>query len=226
MALFKSDRLTSASGSVGGTTYSHNRFGLYTRARRVPVNPNTTSQQRARNAFSASSADWRSLTDAQRAAWNAYAAASPVANALGDSVTLTGAMAYTSQNSFTNQVGLGSFADAPTTPGRVPLGLPSIVIDDSTNGATITDFAADILDTTTIALFLGSPVSAGVSFFKGPYQLVGSGTPTTGTLVLAGLVGRNGLPLVAGQRVPYRIAGADVTGRLTTVATGITTVFA
>lgn len=227
MALFKSDRLTSASGSVGGTTYSHNRFGMYTRARRVPVNPNTSAQQRARTSFGASAADWRSLTAPQRAAWNAYAAATPVKNALGDTVFLTGSMAFTGQNAFTGQVGIGTLPDAPTTPGRIPLGEPTIVIDNSSDTITMDNFAEDIDATKVVAVFLGSPVSAGVSFFKGPYQLIGYGNPSSGVVTVASGVGRNGLSFVTGQRVPYRIAGCDgTTGQLTTVATGITTVVA
>lgn len=80
-----------ASGSIGGVTYSHNRGGMYTRTRTTPVNPNTERQGEARANLAQSSSAWSTiLTDAQRQAWTTYAAATPVVNALGAQLILTG----------------------------------------------------------------------------------------------------------------------------------------
>ena len=48
--LFKSAAFTQASGSVGGLTFAHNRGGMYTRARSIPVNPKTQQTGRCREA--------------------------------------------------------------------------------------------------------------------------------------------------------------------------------
>lgn len=223
--LFLSDRMTSASGSIGGTTFSHNRFGMYTRARRSPVNPNTSEQQDARAAFASASAGWRALTEAQRDAWNAYAANTPTVNALGQSVYLTGAQHYTACNAFSTRIGnpTGPFSAAPVTAGKVELGDVTVTIDVSSANITVGNIAAGV---DCAAIFLGNPISAGVSFFKGPYQFRASDLPAGGTFSAAGLTGRNGMALTLGMLIPWRVAGQDSTGRLSTVKEGVTTVVA
>ena len=49
--LFKPTIVASLSGSLGGITASHNRFGAYLRERVIPVNPGTQPQVIVRNAF-------------------------------------------------------------------------------------------------------------------------------------------------------------------------------
>lgn len=224
MALFRSDRVTQASGSIGGTTFSHNRFGLYFRARRTPVNRNTVFQQSQREALAAASAGWRDLSSSQRAAWEVYAAATPVTNKLGETVFLSGAGQYSATNSFALRVGLTTFAAAPTTPGRQALGSPTIVIDASAATVTVTALEDPATDDVTLALFVGDPQSAGRSFFAGPYQQRGVASVATGTASYTTQTGRNSLAYVAGQRIPVRLHGITTDGRLTTVASTIVTV--
>ena len=83
-------------GSIGGTTFSRNRYGAYARKRVVPVNPRTSEQVRARTTFQAAVTAWRQLTDAQRAAWSNYAAQTPVQDKLGATIYLTGLQAFMS----------------------------------------------------------------------------------------------------------------------------------
>lgn len=225
MALFLSDRLTSASGSVGGTTYSHNRFGLYTRARRKPVNPNTPAQQAQRTAFSGASAGWRALTQPQRDAWSAYAASTPVKNALGQTVFLTGAQQYTASASFLGRLALTPVSAGPTTPGRIDIGTPTVTATAASGGEFDLNDLPNPGTNVHVALFVGNPQSAGVLFFNGPYQLVQADVPTGGSITISPITGRNGLPLVVGQRIPWRLAGVNsTTGVLTTVASGFVVV--
>jgi len=44
---FKSPILSQASGSIAGITFSHNRGGMYVRARAVPTNPGSPQQHRS-----------------------------------------------------------------------------------------------------------------------------------------------------------------------------------
>lgn len=229
--LFLSDRLTSASGSIGGTTFSHNRFGQYTRARRKPVNPNTAFQQSQRDSFASGTANWRSLSAVQRESWEVYAAASPTVNKLGQTVHLTGQQQYTASFSFATRLGLTPVTTAPSTPGKLAIGSPAVVIDASALTVAIT--LLDVEDDVDVAAFVGSPISAGVAFFAGPYQLRGSGQVATGAVTLSAQTGRNAFPYVAGQRIPYRLAGINIAGAttaqhgaLTTIASGIVTVVA
>lgn len=218
--LFLSDRFTSASGSIGGTTFSHNRFGLYTRARRVPVNPNTGAQQNSRQGLGSGSAAWRSLTEAQRDGWNVYAAATPTVNALGQTVFLTGHQQFVASFSLSNRLGAGVVTTAPVTPGRPSIGSPVVAITAAAGGS-IAVTAIDAAIDNILGVFVGDPISAGVTFFAGPYQLVGSDAPAAGAITLTPVAGRNGLAFVVGQRIPYRLAALDAAFRLSTIASGI-----
>lgn len=225
MALIKSATMTSASGSVGGVTYSHGKGGMYMRARRVPVNPNTPAQQESRNAFASAAATWRSISEAQRVAWAAYAAATPITNALGDTIHLSGFGQFVASTAF----GLlcdespTSYEDAPLIAGRSAIGNLTVVLDAS--ASTIVVSAIDG-SPAHVAVFIGDPQSEGVTFFKGPYQLRGQDNPTAGTLTIATASGRNGLPFVAGQILPVRVRGIGSDGRLTTEWSGLVTVVA
>lgn len=221
MALFKSNTIAAASGSVGGTTYTRNRFGMVMRVRSIPVNPNTSAQQEQRAAFSAASAGWRGLDAGQRATWNVYAAATPVKNSLGDTVYLTGAQHYVATNSFRDRVGLATLTTAPSTPGRIDLGNPAVDYVVAT-GWTIASLATAV-NGSTVAVFVGDPQSAGVSFFAGPYQMVDKGVVAAGALPTTVLTGRNGLAISGGMRLPVRLAGVGTDGRLTTIWSGLVT---
>jgi len=86
------------SGKAGCVVASRNRNGSYLRTRTIPINPKTTSQQNARNNLSAIAATWRTLTDAQRAAWAAYGLTITLFDSLGRPYTPTGSQAYSSVN--------------------------------------------------------------------------------------------------------------------------------
>lgn len=223
MALFLSDRLTSASGSVGGTTYSHNRQGLYIKARRVPVNPNTPAQQAQRAAFASASSGWRALSAANRDTWRAYAAATPTKNALGQTTFLTGAQQWTASQSMLTRLAQPNTTTAPATPGRVDLGTGAAVIHSAATGSVVITVTGTGVGA--LGVFLGDPISAGVQFFNGPYQLLGQDDSTGGGLTITPATARNGVPFVNGQRIPWRLAGVDpADGKLSTVASGISTV--
>jgi len=92
MALIKyGGGIVQMSGSIAGNTHARNRFGNYMRARTKPVNPNTARQVTARSRLALLAEDWREvLSDAQRIAWNTYAAGVSWLNGLGEVVHLTG----------------------------------------------------------------------------------------------------------------------------------------
>lgn len=62
------------SGSVGGLTYSRNRYGFYVKQRPNPVNPATSKQTEARSRFGSATKMFNSVTTAQRQAWNDFGA--------------------------------------------------------------------------------------------------------------------------------------------------------
>lgn len=88
-----------SSGSQADTTYARNRYGQYQRRRATPVNRNTTYQQRTRVILAETSTAWSGLTGAQRGAWEAWAAAHPITDSLGQDVLLDGHAFFVRVNS-------------------------------------------------------------------------------------------------------------------------------
>lgn len=91
--------VAAVSGSVGGTTFSRNRAGQYTRRRAVPTNPDSVAQQNVRSILADQSRGWADRTDAERNSWEAWATQNPITDVLGQSITLSGHMAYIKLNS-------------------------------------------------------------------------------------------------------------------------------
>lgn len=90
--------IAAASGSVGGTVFSRNRYGAYTRNRSIPVNPQTSFQQGVRATLGNLSTAWSGLTTAQQLAWKEWASQNPIVDTLGQSQVLAGNAAYISLN--------------------------------------------------------------------------------------------------------------------------------
>lgn len=134
MALFKSQILTQASGSVGGLTYTRGASGLVMRARAKPVNTTARRQTDAANAFTQAVLRWRQvLTAAQRASWELYAQNVPRTSALGDQRPRTGLNLFIHRALLVNRVlrldpenTLLNPTDAPTIFNRSHAGLRQI----------------------------------------------------------------------------------------------------
>ncbi len=83
-----------SSGSMQGTTRSHNRFGQYARSRSIPVNPRSTQQGVVRARLSTNAANWKTLTANQRAGWTDLGISINRSDALGQSYDLNGFLAF------------------------------------------------------------------------------------------------------------------------------------
>lgn len=206
-------------GSMGGVTFSRNRFGQYKRVRAVPVNPNSSRQQGARNRFTALTELWSgTLTEAQRISWNDYAAAVPVTNRLGQSIFLTGFNHYVRSNTQQLQA-LAARIDS----GPIVLTLPG---SDAEFTATISEATQDISvvfddgldwvgeDGAFMQISMTKPVGAGRTYLEGPARFAdsidGDGTtpPTSPATVTAPFVVSESQKVI----VKARIGRAD--GRL------------
>jgi len=216
---------TQMSGSVGGVVASRNKGGAYLRARSVPTNPSSNRQQFVRSVFGSNAQAWQALTAAQRTGWNDYAAATPVVNALGESIYLSGFNQFVRTNAFLAGASASTVADAPTTPGLCSLG--------SVTGVTISvatglDFVTAGATADLVGLAQMGPVlSPGVKYFQGPFSLFGTDV-ITGT-GFAGVTAGAGFPyaaIAAGQRRGVRIAACDTEGKLSNIFTQIVTVTA
>lgn len=103
-------------GKQGGTVYSRNRYGNYTRNKTIPVNPNTVKQSAVRNNLGAISSGWRSLTEADRNAWGALATGLAPTNIFGQTFNYTPFNVYMKGNQSLISAGLPTL----TSPDVVP----------------------------------------------------------------------------------------------------------
>ena len=231
MALFKSQIATQISGSVGGTTYAHNKGGMYMRARSVPTQPNSGNQTQVRNALTEVVNAWKNtLTSAQRAAWNLYAQNVPVVNKLGDSVTNSGQNWYIAANIPVIQANtklgltLPRRDDAPTIFDRGDFTTPDATYGQAAGLSLAFTSGDDWANEDDAAMFMyqGAPQDDSVDFFKGPFRLVGAiegdGTtaPTSPDTVDAATLTSLGYTVTQGQRVWTAIAVSRADGRLST----------
>ena len=134
---FLSSIFSSVSGSIGGTTYWNNA-GLNARSRISPINPNTLAQQNVRANLSTAAFEWGELTDAQRTAWDDYAALTPLTNKLGQSFNPSGFMMWVRWCS--SRLLVGESITQPSPLATSGLGAPptAIIVEDPSMAATIT----------------------------------------------------------------------------------------
>lgn len=223
--LFKSTLLAQASGSIGGSTYSHNRGGMYIRNRTIPVNPNSNRQQAMRMYMDNAVQAWTNLmTEIQRNSWRIYADNVPVLNRLGDAVHLSGQQMWIRSAVpwlLTGQ----DLADIFTAPTTFDTGDPGVISPGaaiaSVNSVSVLiggepAWAAD--ETGHLLGFIGLPQNPSVRFYKSPFRFVGAVPGNATPIVSAVFDGDNAnppVPFSAGQRIFIRVRAIYPDGRLT-----------
>ena len=233
--LFKSEIVTQVSGSIGGTTYSHNTAGMYRRARSIPVNPNTAAQQAVRNSFTTLALAWsQTLTQTQRDAWDNYASLTPITGKLGDPLTLSGQQMYIRCNATRLLNPLARVDAGPTVPGLAALMAPVATI--SIGAATI---SIAFTNTDPWANEVGGGLniqtsrflSPGRNFFKGPYHFLqavdgAAAPPASPTTNANNAFVQSVAAATAGQKCSIRYVAYRADGRITAVTTELVTVVA
>jgi hypothetical protein len=213
---FLSQVYTQASGSVGGLTYSHNSGGMYTRARRTPVNPATAEQQAVRNYLSQLSAAWsQTLTDAQRLAWDAYALAVPMMGKLGQPINIGGLGHYIRSNVPRLQAGLTRVDAGPTVLVLPDFTAPVITVTAETTASVAytnsDDWAGEAGGA--MLIYASRETNPSINFFKGPFRyagkVAGAGTPPTSPYTAT-------LPFACatGNKIHFQVRVCRADGRL------------
>lgn len=209
--------IAQAAGKIGGTVFARNKTGLYARNWAKPTNPNSARQVDQRGWLTAAASAWKVLTDTQRAAWNEYAAGTPVMNRLGETVHLTGQNFYMKLNILRLQANL---ATDPTAPGSPGTGNDPLIEDIELNdgGSAVANAILSTLSeyytaaTDRIFAYVGLPVSPGVNFYKGPWFWAGvlPGN-TVQPMEFIDLSTNTGITMIAGQSryVAFRMLNAD-----------------
>lgn len=216
--LFKSQLLTQASGSIGGVTASHNKGGMYFRARTIPTDPSTNFQQTMRSAMAQLSNLWvNSLSQAQRDAWDLYALLVPLSNPFGDLKKVSGLNQYVRSNTVRLQAGLTRVDDAPTVYDQGDFTAVINAVDATAQEIDVAfGSSQDWIDEdgSGLLVYVSRGQNPSVNFLIGPYRLAGtiagsSTTPPTSPTSLS-----LPFPVTAGQAVFAKLQVSRADGRL------------
>lgn len=209
------------SGKQGGVVWSHNAGGPYIRARSIPTNPQTDRQVAVRNAVRALAIAWETiLTQAQRDAWDTYAANVSWTNRLGQTITLTGLNHFIRSN---NQRLVSGIARVDIAPIIFDLataeGALAATASEATQDLTIDGDPAGLWVGEAAAwqfYYMGIPQNASRKFFGGPYRFLtavpGAGPPPFPVVIAAAW------PFADGQRIWLRSRVTRGDGRLSEFA--------
>lgn len=122
------DIITGMRGSVGGATYGNSRSGFTKRNKPIPTQPVSSERGLARGLLAFWQGQWRTLTDTERAAWNAATANFPRVNSLGITYYLTGINLFSAFN-----INLALANETAITAPPAPFSFPSFVPDVGSN---------------------------------------------------------------------------------------------
>lgn len=157
------------SGSQAATTASHNRAGQYYRNRRAPVQPVGTGRRAfIRTSFGASSSAWAALTLTNQMGWISYAAAHPITDSLGQSITLTGQQMFVAVATQLLNCGAALPTVPPVSSTVYSVGVPTFTVV-SAGAITLTPTGAGSAADFFLYAF-ARPVSSGVGFMKTFWQ--------------------------------------------------------
>lgn len=186
-------------GSVGGTTFSRNRYGAYMRYRAKPTVSTTQYATLAKARMTAATQAWQERTPAERLAWNQFARENPIVGSLGFPQALTGHAAYVGLHIRQGIMGIGVPTDPPITPAPAPLTSLSVVADKTAGTCNMT--------------FTPTPTAAGECIWVNACQVASSGISYVENLMRqCGFTGAaEGSPSDTFTRVELRI-GALVIG--------------
>jgi hypothetical protein len=160
------------SGSVGGTTFSTNRFGPYMRRRTIPTNPNTAFQVLARNRLQTVSQAWQALDPDEQEAWRQWAQTNPIVNTLGQPQVLAGHQAFAQINSRLLAMSQALIDTPPAIPAPVPL-LTASVASSAGGGTCAITFTATPLGANDRLYIRCAVVSSpGISYVRNRLKLI------------------------------------------------------
>jgi hypothetical protein len=170
---------------VGGIVFSRNRYGGYMRNRVSPVQPRTPAQVAQRTYFTYVSQYWRdTLSAADRAGWNQYAADTLLPDVHGEKKNRAGNVMFVRFNVTWLRMGGTLVTTPPVVGGEAPV-LSLVLQGTSAAGLGITSFAPALLATDRIIVLLAAhAVPQSRNFFGGPFtyltNFLGNAVPPIG----------------------------------------------
>lgn len=201
-------------GKIGGHVASKNRAGAYLRTKVTPVNKQTTYQLEVRNRFTTRSQAWRGLTQEQRDAWNAAVNDYAKTDIFGDLRNPSGFSLYQRLNNNLLIIGESAISVPP-----LPAAVGEVVCDTLTaKDGTVAESLSLTLEGavpagTNVKVFATAPQSAGKSFVKSEYRLIGILAPaaTSPADLLSDYQAKFGSTGVAGQKIFVKLQAVNST---------------
>jgi hypothetical protein len=203
--------VVAGSGKVGGHVASRNRAGAYFRTKVTPVNPQSSYQVEVRNRLTVRSQAWRGLTEAQRAAWNAAVSNFATTDVFGDLKNPTGFNLYQKLNNNLSTVGAAVISVPPIPAAVSTVELQSAVYDIS-DGTFDMTLSGNVPAGTAMKIWATPGLSAGISFVKSEYRLIGIAPAATVTPYdfEADYVAKFGTPAL-GQKIFIKVTFVNTT---------------
>lgn len=109
------------SGKLEGQIYSRNKGGYYVKGWSKPLDPATSAQLSNRSRLSSAASSWHSLTDIQKAAWNAFGASIYVPKGAYTQSVVSGFNAFTALRNAVLFANARSRTNTITTPSGATL---------------------------------------------------------------------------------------------------------
>lgn len=131
----------------------------------MPVNPSSVRQQVVRSRFGNLAQVWRTLSAAQRTAWNTQAVGITLVDALGQQYNPSGQQLFVGINQNRVMLGLAQVTTPPAQQTAAVITSASATIVGSTGVVTVT-FAPAIAASSFYVLRATAPMSAGKTFFS------------------------------------------------------------
>ena len=204
--------VVAGSGKIGGHVASKNKAGAYLRTKVTPSNPRTTYQTNVRERLTGLSQGWRSLTDAQRNAWNAAVSNFKKSNVFGDIKIPSGFNLYQRINNNILSIG-GSVLTNPPSPSSVATYSAAVLTAAAGTPALSLAFTVVAGATAGYKLFATAPQSAGKTNLSNQYRLIG--VALTNAIspfnILSLYTAKFGSVGVAGQRIDVKIVACGAT---------------
>lgn len=204
--------VTEARGKLGGHVFSKGRGGATLRTRKTPANAQLDYMSYNRVAFSNFSKEWRTLTAAQRAAWNGAVSAWSGTNVFGDVKNPSGINLFMRLNLVLNQSG-GSVLLLPPLPVAIPAIKALTVTADVSSDFIIFSMVNTIVSVNQVYMIeVSQPISPGISNYKGLFRFIAqAGSTDFPSFTLNNGDGAWFPTLIAGQKLVARIRIVDTT---------------
>ena len=166
--------VSDARGKQGGTVFSRNAAGAYTRAKVSPKQPRTTYQRQIRNAAAACAVYWRdTATPTIRAGWESYAKTCTLANVFGTRSNRSGIAMFLRSNVISLYLGGPMRPIAPLLSGEAQI--PALTLTGTVAlGVRITAVSPTLaLGDMIYLLRCTAPMSQARNYYSTPFYQVG-----------------------------------------------------